>query len=130
VPGCGAAVHSGTVGMVRSTGVPFGGGVVVMGTLGVTTLQSRGPGELELPLHPRMCHPHQRNPRAWYAEMVTRCAPFLQIRAPESFPSGERLWLPKRSVVNSKLPNQMVSPEVNPMSDRFLSWATRVSFGE
>jgi hypothetical protein len=34
VSSCGAAVHNGTVGMVRGAGVPSGGGVVVMGTVG------------------------------------------------------------------------------------------------
>jgi hypothetical protein len=39
VSGCGTVVHCGTVGMVKSAGVPSGGGVVMMGTAGVTMLQ-------------------------------------------------------------------------------------------
>jgi hypothetical protein len=39
--------------MVKSVGVFFGAGVVMMGTIGVTTLQPWGLVDLELPLHPR-----------------------------------------------------------------------------
>jgi hypothetical protein len=46
---CGVAVHSGTIGMVRSARVFFGGGVVVMGTIRVTTLHPRGPGSRSSP---------------------------------------------------------------------------------
>jgi hypothetical protein len=49
VPGCGAAVHSGTVGMVRSTGVPFGGGVVVMGHSGSPRCNLEGRGSQSSP---------------------------------------------------------------------------------
>jgi hypothetical protein len=38
VSGCGMTVYSGTVRMVRGARVPSAGGVVVMGTVGVTTL--------------------------------------------------------------------------------------------
>jgi hypothetical protein len=47
VSGCSMAVHSGTIGMVRCIGVPSGGGVVVMGTIGVTTLHPQETGNLE-----------------------------------------------------------------------------------
>jgi hypothetical protein len=47
--GCGMAVHDGTVGMVIGTRVPSGGGVVAMGMVGITTLQSREMGKPELP---------------------------------------------------------------------------------
>jgi hypothetical protein len=52
VLGCSMAVHSGTVGMVRCTGVPSDGGVVVMGTVVVTTLhpQEMGNSEFSPPL--------------------------------------------------------------------------------
>jgi hypothetical protein len=56
--GCGAVVHSWTVGMVRSVIVFSGGGLVMMGAVGVTTLHPRGSGNLELPLQPRQCRPH------------------------------------------------------------------------
>jgi hypothetical protein len=46
---CGVAVHSGTIGIVRSARVFFGGGVVVMGTIRVTTLHPRGPGSRSSP---------------------------------------------------------------------------------
>jgi hypothetical protein len=35
--------------MVRGTGVPSGGSVVVMGTIGVTTLHPQGTGKMLLP---------------------------------------------------------------------------------
>jgi hypothetical protein len=35
---CGTIVHSGTVTMSRGVGLPFHGGLVVMGTVGVTML--------------------------------------------------------------------------------------------
>jgi hypothetical protein len=38
VPGCGAAIRSKIIEMVRSVGVPSDSGVVAMGTVGVTTL--------------------------------------------------------------------------------------------
>jgi hypothetical protein len=47
--GCGMAVHDGTVGMVIGTRVPSGGGVLAMGMVGITTLQSREMGKPELP---------------------------------------------------------------------------------
>jgi hypothetical protein len=50
VTSCGMAVYSGTIGMVRSAGVPSGGGVVAMGVFRVTTLHPQEMGKLELPL--------------------------------------------------------------------------------
>jgi hypothetical protein len=47
---------------------------------------------------------------------------------PESFPSGERHRLPKQSVVNSKLPKQMVSSRVNPMPVKLLSLVIMVNY--
>jgi hypothetical protein len=52
VSDCGTTVRCETVGMVKDVGGPFGGGVVVMGTTGVTTLQSRVIGKPEL--HPSL----------------------------------------------------------------------------
>jgi hypothetical protein len=49
---------------------------------------------------------------------------------PESFPSKEKLRLPKRSAVNSKLPKQMVLPRASPMSVGLLLLAMKVSFDE
>jgi hypothetical protein len=43
-----------TVGMVRSAGVFSSGGVVVMGTVGVTMLHPWGPGDPELPPSPEV----------------------------------------------------------------------------
>jgi hypothetical protein len=52
VSSCGTAVHSRTNGMVRGTGVLSSGGVVVMGTVRVTTLQPQemAKPEFSLPL--------------------------------------------------------------------------------
>jgi hypothetical protein len=47
--GYGAAVHSGTIEMVRSTRVLSGGGVVKMETVMITMLHPRGSGKPELP---------------------------------------------------------------------------------
>jgi hypothetical protein len=55
VSGCGAAVHGRTVRMVKSTRVLFGDGVVVMGTVWVTTLHPQGLGNPELPPSARGC---------------------------------------------------------------------------
>jgi hypothetical protein len=49
---------------------------------------------------------------------------------PESFPSGERLRLPKRSVMNTKLSKQMVSSRVSPTLVTVLPLAMKVIFYE
>jgi hypothetical protein len=49
VSSCGTIVSSGTVVMVRGVGVPSGGGVVVIGTVGVTILHPLEMGKSELP---------------------------------------------------------------------------------
>jgi hypothetical protein len=49
VSGCGMTVHNGTVAMVRDTEVSSHGGVVVMGTDGVTMLHPQEMGKSELP---------------------------------------------------------------------------------
>jgi hypothetical protein len=47
--GYGMTVPSGTVAMVRGIEVPSGGGMVMMGIVGVTTLHPRDMGKSELP---------------------------------------------------------------------------------
>jgi hypothetical protein len=47
---CGSVVHSGTIRMVRSVEVPSSGGVVVMGTVRVTTLHRQEMGKPEFAL--------------------------------------------------------------------------------
>jgi hypothetical protein len=49
IASCGVAVRSETFRMVRSAGVFFGGGVVVMGTIRFTMLHPQGPENLKLP---------------------------------------------------------------------------------
>jgi hypothetical protein len=50
--------------------------------------------------------------------------------APEPLSSEEKLRLPKRSTMNSKLPKWMVSPRVNPAPVRLFLLATMVGFDE
>jgi hypothetical protein len=50
----GTVVRNGSVGMVRGTGVPSGGGVVVMGIVRITTLHPREMTKPELPPPPRL----------------------------------------------------------------------------
>jgi hypothetical protein len=49
VSGCGTTVYSRTITMVRRVRVPSCGGVVVMGTIGVTMLHPPEMGKSELP---------------------------------------------------------------------------------
>jgi hypothetical protein len=74
MPGCCAVVHNGTVTTVRSVIVFSVGGVVVMGSIGITTLHPWG---------------HGRVPQGWCAWSATRCAPFLRRRC-LSHPSREK----------------------------------------
>jgi hypothetical protein len=62
VSSCGAAVHNGTVGMVRGAGVPSGGGVVVMGTVESPCCIPEGWGSWSSTLRPSLCHPSQKSP--------------------------------------------------------------------
>jgi hypothetical protein len=128
--GCGAVVHSWTVGMVRSVIVFSGGGLVVMEAVGVTTLHPRGSGNPELPPSTKAVSPSLED----FSRMVcTKGDLFYTIptnMTPESFISGERLRLSKWSAMNSKLPKQIVSPGMSPTLVRLLSLATKVSFSE
>jgi hypothetical protein len=110
VPGCGVAVRSGVVGMVRSTGVLSDDGVVAMGTIGVTTLHPRGPGRPELPPPPEAVSPLLYDSSRMMCRDGDPLCTIPMNTMPESFPSGERLGLPKRSTVNFKLSKQMVLP--------------------
>jgi hypothetical protein len=51
VSGRGMSVHSGSIARVRGIEEPSNSGMVVMGTVGVTTLHSQEMGKPELPLH-------------------------------------------------------------------------------
>jgi hypothetical protein len=96
VSGCGTAAYCGTVGMVRGTGVPSGGGVVVMGMAGVTMLQPRemGKSELSPSLEVELSSPVDSSRMA--------CSDGEPLRATtmntehESFPLGESLRLSER----------------------------------
>jgi hypothetical protein len=116
--------------MVQSTGAFSGGGVVVMGAIRVTTLHPRGLRSPELPPLPEAMPPSSKD-SSWM--VWTEGDPLFIIptnTVPESFPSGERLRLLRRWAVNSRFPNQMVSPGASPTSVKLLPLATNVSFSE
>jgi hypothetical protein len=50
--------------------------------------------------------------------------------APMSFPSRERLRLPKQSAVNSSLPKQIILPGASATQVKLSSLVTKVSFSE
>jgi hypothetical protein len=77
-PWLGAVVYTVTVRMVWSVRVVSSTSVVVMGTVGVTTLHPRGLGDPEPPQHPRRCRPRRKNPQGWCAKTMIHYAPFLQ----------------------------------------------------
>jgi hypothetical protein len=130
VHGCIVTVCNWTIGIVRNVEVFSYGGVVRMGTVEVTTLHPRGSGSLELP------HPLEQVSPLSEDSLRTVCKdgdPLCTIpmnTTSESFPSGEKLMWPKWSMVNSKLPKQMVSPGASPTLIRLLPLATMVSFYE
>jgi hypothetical protein len=76
VSGCGTVVHNRTVGMIRGAGVSSGGGVVVMGTIGVTILHPREIGKLELPPLLEVMSPSSVIPREWYLVTMAHWEPF------------------------------------------------------
>jgi hypothetical protein len=76
VSSCGTIVSSGTVVMVRGVGVPSGGGVVVIGTVGVTILHPLEMGKSELPPSARGCHPLSVDSSRILCSDETRCEPF------------------------------------------------------
>jgi hypothetical protein len=104
VPGCAAAVRSWTVGMVRSVKVFSDGGVVAMGIVGVTTLHPRGPRNLELTPLPKAASPASEDSLKMVCKDGDPLCTIPMNMVPESSPSGQRLRLPKRLAVNSKLP--------------------------
>jgi hypothetical protein len=118
------------VGMIWRAGVFSYTGVVVIGTVGVTMLHPRGPGDPELPPTPEVAPP----PSEEYLRAVCKdgdqlCTIYTKM-VPESPSSGERLKRPRRSTVNSKLSKQMVSPRARPTPVGLLPLATNESFSE
>jgi hypothetical protein len=111
--GCGTVVRNRIVGMIRGTGVPSGGGVVVMGTIGVTILHPREIGKLELPPLLEVVSPSLVDSSRMVSSDDGPLGTIPINTSLESLPSRERIRLPKRSVMNSKLPKRMVSPRVN-----------------
>jgi hypothetical protein len=111
--GCGTTAHCETIGMVRGAKVPFDGGVVTMGTVGVTMLQPKEVGKLVLPPSLEV----ESSSLADSSRMECSDGDLLQAKptniAPESFPSGERLRLLEQSVMNSWFPRGMVLPQAS-----------------
>jgi hypothetical protein len=130
MPGCGAAVRGYVVKMVRSARVFSGGGMVAMGTFGVTTLHPRGHGNPKLPPLPEAASPSSEDSsRTVCKEGDSLCTiPTNMAYKPSLL--GERLRLLKRSVLNSKLPKQIISSGANSTSVGLLPLATKVSFSE
>jgi hypothetical protein len=125
--GCGVVVHSWVVRMVRSVGVFFGGGVVAMGTVGVTMLHPQGSRNLKLPSPPEEVSPSWEDSSRMVCKEGDPLCTIPTNMAAESSPLGERL---KWSMVNSKLPKHMGLPGVNPPLTGLLPLATNVSFSE
>jgi hypothetical protein len=130
VHGCGAMILWWIGGVVRSIRVFSGGGVVVMGIVGVTTLHPQGLEIPELPPPPEAMSPSSEDSSRMVCRYGNPLCTIPMNMAPESFPSGERLRSPKRSVMNSRMPKQIVSPGVSPTLVRLLPLAMEVSFGE
>jgi hypothetical protein len=69
-----------TIGMVWRARVLFRTGVVMMGSVEVTTLHHRGPRDPNPHRYQMWRHPHQRTPQVRCIERITRFVPFPQIR--------------------------------------------------
>jgi hypothetical protein len=107
-----------------------GDSVVAMGIVVVTTLYPRRTGNLRPPPPAEVVSPlSEDSSRMVHKDDDPLCSIPTNM-ASESFPLRERLGLPKRSMMNSKLPKQMVSPEVSPTLVGLLPLATMVSFSE
>jgi hypothetical protein len=129
VPSSGVVVRSGTIGAVRSAIMFSDGGVVVMGTIEVTTLHPSRTGSSELAPSPKVVSSSSKSlSRDVCKDGDPMCTIPTKI-APKSSPKGERLRRPKLSVVNSRLPKQ-VSPRASPTLFELLPLATKVSFSE
>jgi hypothetical protein len=119
-----------TVGMVWRFGVFSGAGVMVMRSVGVTTLQPRGPGDPELPPMPEaVLSSSEDSSRAVHKEDDLMWT-IPSNMAHEFHSWGERLRRPRRSAVNSGLPKWMVLPRARPTPVGLLPLATKESFGK
>jgi hypothetical protein len=107
VSGYGAMVCSGTAEMVRGTKVPSDGGVVVMGTVGVTMFHPQEMGKPELPPPLEAVLPSLVDSSRMICSDGDLMRTIPMNMTPESFRSRERLRLPKRSAMNSKLLKRM-----------------------
>jgi hypothetical protein len=127
--GCDTVVRNDTVGMVRGAGVPSDGGVVVMGTIRVTTLHTREMGMPELPPMLEAMSSSSVDSSTIVSSDGDPLCTILTMMTPESLHSRERLRLLKLSAMNSKIPKQMVSPRVNPTQVWWSPLATMKGFG-
>jgi hypothetical protein len=101
-----------------------------MGTIGVTTLHPQGTRSLELSPSSEIVSPSSKSTSRVVCKDGDPLCTIPTKMAPQSPPSGERLRRPKRSVVNFRLPKQMVSLGMSPTSFVLLPLETKVSFGE
>jgi hypothetical protein len=89
-----------------------------MGIAGMTMLQSRGMGKLELPPSLEV----ESSSLADSSRMACSDGDPLRTMprntAPKSFPSGDKLSLLKRSAMNYRFSKQMVSPQASSMLNR------------
>jgi hypothetical protein len=90
--------------MVWSAGVFSGNGVVVMRTVGVTTLHPQDPGDPELPLSPEAVPPSLVESSGAVCEDGDPVCTIPTKMALESRSLGERLRRPRQLAVNSRLP--------------------------
>jgi hypothetical protein len=130
IPSWGTAVHTMTVGMVWRVRVFFSTGVVVMGSVGVTTLRPRGMEDPELPpMLEAAPSSSEDSLRAVCKDGDPSCTIPMNTRL-ESHSWGERLRWPRRSTVNARLPKWMVLPRMRPTPVEWFPLATKESFGE
>jgi hypothetical protein len=101
-------VRTVTIRMVRWARVFSGADVAVMGRIEVTTLHPRGSGNPELPFAPKVTLPTSEESLRVVCKDGDPLCNIPMKMVPESPSSREKLRRPRRSAVNSRLPNHMV----------------------
>jgi hypothetical protein len=119
-----------TVRMVWRAGVFSGTGVVMMGSVKVTTLHPRGPGGPKLPPVLDVAPSSSDNSPRVACREGDPLWTIPTYMAPKSRSWGERLRWPNRSTMNSMLPKWMPLPEARPTPVGLLSLVMNESFGD